>query len=202
MGDWAVIRITANPPVREDPRRGAVATRGGETARSNGVAFIAIGANVSIMSAFALQHHDALAPTDHDRTLARRSSRDLSRFLGVDRDLKLRVEDQGTLTEVVVPPSAVRLLVELLSEMARGNAVTLIPVHAELTTQQAAELLNVSRPSLIKLLEQGGLPHRRVGSHRRILFSDLMAYKERIDSARRQSLDALAEQAQELNMGY
>lgn len=167
-----------------------------------GLAFAANAAIISTMSTFALQHQDAFAPTDHDRTLARRSSRDLSRFLGVDRDLKLRVEDQDAPTEVVIPPSAVRFLVELLSEMARGNAVTLIPVHAELTTQQAAELLNVSRPSLIKLLEDGEIPHRRVGSHRRILFRDLMAYKCRIDAARRKSLDELAEQAQELGMGY
>jgi len=154
------------------------------------------------MSAFALQFQEAFSPTDHDRTLARQSSRDLSRFLGVDHDLKLRVEDRGAPTEVVIPPFAIRFLVELLSEMARGNAVTMIPVHAELTTQQAAELLNVSRPSLIKLLEDGKIPHRRVGSHRRILFSDLMAYKRNIDSARRKSLEELAEQAQELDMGY
>jgi len=154
------------------------------------------------MSTFALQYQDAFTPTDHDRTLARRSSRDLSRFLGIDHDLKLRVEDQDTPTEVLIPPTAVRFLVELLSEMARGNAVTLIPVHAELTSQQAAELLNISRPSLIKLLEDGEIPYRRVGSHRRILFSDLMSYKDRIDDARRKSLDELAEQAQELDMGY
>ena len=154
------------------------------------------------MNAFTLQSQDAFAPTDHDRTLARQSSRDLSRFLGVDRDLKLRVEDKDTPTEVVIPSAAVRFLVELLSEMAQGNALTLIPVHAELTTQQAAELLNVSRPSLIKLLDDGEIPHRRVGSHRRILFSDLTAYKDRIDTARRKSLDELTAQAQELDMGY
>jgi excisionase family DNA binding protein len=174
----------------------------GQTGSTRELAFASNAAIVSIVSAFALQSQDAIAPSDHDRTLARRSSRDLARFLGVDRDLTLRVEDQGTPTEVVIPSSAVRFLVELLSEMARGNAVALIPVHAELTTQQAAELLNVSRPSLIKLLGDGAIPHRRVGSHRRILFSDLVAYKDRIDAARRRSLDELAEQAQELDMGY
>ncbi len=166
------------------------------------LAFTANTAIISAMSPFALQYQDTFAPTDHDRTLARRSSRDLSRFLGVDHDLKLRVEDQDKPTEVVIPPAAVRFLVELLSEMGRGNAVTLIPVHAELTSQQAADLLNVSRPSLIKLLEGGDIPHRRVGSHRRILFSDLMAYKEHVDAARRKSLDELVEQAEELDMGY
>lgn len=154
------------------------------------------------MSTLIEQQQNILGPTDHDRTLARQSCRDLSRFLSVDRDLTLRIEDLNTPTEVVIPHSAVRILVELLSEMARGNAVTLIPVHAELTTQQAAELCNVSRPSLIKLLEDGEIPHRRVGSHRRILLNDLTAYKERIDAARRKSLDMLAEQAQDLNMGY
>ena len=154
------------------------------------------------MSSFALQYPDAVAPTDHDRTLARQSSRDLARFLGGDRDLRLRVQDQGSPIDVVVPATAIRFLVELLSEMARGNAVTLIPVHAELTTQQAAELLNISRPSLIKLIDDGQIPHRRVGSHRRILFSDLTSYRQRLEAARRKVLDELAAQAQELNMGY
>lgn len=112
------------------------------------------------------------------------------------------MQDQGSPIDVVVPATAIRFLVELLSEMARGNAVTLIPVHAELTTQQAAELLNISRPSLIKLIDDGQIPHRRVGSHRRILFSDLTSYRQREEAARRKVLDELAAQAQELNMGY
>lgn len=77
-----------------------------------------------------------------------------------------------------------------------------MPIHAELTTQEAADLINVSRPFLVKLIETGEIPCRKVGQHWRIRFEDLMNYKQQIDHQRSQILDELAEQAQDLNMGY
>ena len=148
------------------------------------------------MSTLTMQ--EPVAPTTEDVRLAKRSSRRLAPYL--NRNLNVRIAE--TDEQVELPAVAVRLLIDLLSAMAEGNAVTLIPIHAELTTQQAADLLGVSRPFLIKQLEEDVIPFRRVGTHRRVLFSDLMKYKHEVDKQRTQALDELTEQAQELNMGY
>ena len=103
---------------------------------------------------------------------------------------------------VTLPATALRLLVDILVQMAEGNAVSIIPVRAELTTQEAAELLNVSRPQMVSLVESGEIPYRKVGSHRRILAKDVLAYKAKIDEARLKTLAELSEQAQKLKMGY
>jgi excisionase family DNA binding protein len=146
----------------------------------------------------ALTMHEPVTPTSQESTLARDSSRRLSGL--TKRDLRIHIPE--TNEDVTLPASAVRLLVDLLAQMAEGNAVTLIPIHAELTTQQAADFLGVSRPFLVNLLEEGQLPHRKVGTHRRVLFKDLMNYKRQIDKKRLETLDELAAQAQELDMGY
>ncbi len=102
-----------------------------------------------------------------------------------------------------MPFSVFPLLADILTEMAQGHAVTLIPVHSELTIQQAADLLNVSLPYLIDLLDKDQIPLRKVGTHRRILFQDIMAYKQQTDAARLKALEELSALDQELGgMGY
>src|SRR6266545_3568423 len=137
-------------------------------------------------------------PSEAEAALAKETSRVLASHLQDADPVQLRIpEDETTLA---LPASAVRLLVNILEEMARGNAVTLIPVHAELTTQQAADMLNISRPSLIQLLEENKLEYRRVGTHRRVRFEALMRYRRQADEARRAALDELAAYDQELGI--
>ncbi len=101
---------------------------------------------------------------------------------------------------VKLPAQAVGLMVRILEEMARGNAVTIVPVQAELTTQEAADTLNISRPSLIQLLDDGKIEYRRVGTHRRIKFDSLIKYKRQAEEARRAVLDELAAYDRELGI--
>lgn len=112
------------------------------------------------------------------------------------------LDDRNQAHQIELPTSALRLLVDILAELADGNAVKVVPVHAELTTQEAADMLNVSRPHLVKLLEDGALPFHRAGKHRRVKFADLMHYKDARERASEEAMAELASQAQELDMGY
>ena len=153
------------------------------------------------MTAAALRR-DPVMPSAADAQMAKLTSRALASIMSsLDDDLEIQILE-GDDQRVKLPTSAVRLLLDILEQMARGNAVTLIPVHAELTTQQAADVLNVSRPFVVKLIDEGKLPFRKVGAHRRIKFEDLMAFKTNIDNSRHEALNKLVEQAQELDMGY
>ncbi|NJL91764.1 MAG: helix-turn-helix domain-containing protein [Coleofasciculaceae cyanobacterium SM2_1_6] len=162
------------------------------------------------MTSSLADFQEAVAPTAADTELARNSSHQLSKLLDRHHDrgkqfsnFELRIHAVNEPEEVIlIPASALRLLTDILTQMALGNAVTLIPIHAELTTQQAADILNVSRPFLIGLIDNGKIPYRKVGTHRRIRFEDIIAYKRDIDRQRLQSLEELAREAQELDMGY
>lgn len=147
---------------------------------------------------------EVVSPTETEALLARDSSRILAqRKLGRKSSIRIKVLDDNDEAEAVaVPASALRLFLHLLTEMSQGHAVTLIPTQAELTTQQAADLLNVSRPFVVKLLDDRKIPSRTVGKYRRVRFDDLMAYKRRDDEARAKVLDQLSADAQELGLGY
>lgn len=146
----------------------------------------------------------AVLPSEREAALAKESSRALSLHMTSCAEMQeiCIVDEKGGREAVKVPAAAMRMLLDILAEMAQGNAVSLIPVHAELTTQEAADLLNVSRPHLVKLLESGEIAFHKVGTHRRIRYEDVASYKAGLDEAREKALDELAAQAQELDMGY
>lgn len=105
--------------------------------------------------------------------------------------LRLANGASGASAEVVLGPALTELLLEVLRPISAGNAVTLVPISQKLTTQQAADLLNVSRPHLIKLLEAGAIQYTLTGRHRRIEAKDVFAYKAERDSQRDEALDEI-----------
>jgi excisionase family DNA binding protein len=143
-------------------------------------------------------------PVEREVQAAAEGQRALAAFLTTRQEAQqIQIfDDKNQAHRVELPTSALRLLVDILAELAQGNAVRVVPVHAELTTQEAADMLNVSRPHLVKLLEEGALPFHRAGKHRRVRFADLMDFKTRRNRASEEAMAALARQAQELGMGY
>lgn len=141
-----------------------------------------------------------VTPSAHEAELARNSSRLLAACIGRGPTARLRVIDAEG--DIEVPVSALRMLVDILANMAEGNAISIVPIHAELTTQQAADFLGVSRPHLVGLVEKGRLPHHKVGTHRRIYFRDLVDYRTQRMGQSKAALEALTAQAQKLDMGY
>jgi excisionase family DNA binding protein len=113
------------------------------------------------------------------------------------------VEGEGGETETIpLPSSFLQILAEALSEVSEGRSVHISPAEEELTTREAADLLNVSRPYLVKLLDERTIPHRKVGTHRRVLRRDVVAYKERMRVDAEEAMQELADQAQKLGLGY
>lgn len=139
-------------------------------------------------------------PSEQDVALARETGRKIAAIIGQGDTAQLCVHDGGD--RFLLPMSAMKLLAEILNQMAQGNAFALMPVGYMLTTQQAADLMNMSRPYLVKLLEQGEIPFTKAGRHRRVKHEDLVAYMQKIDVESNEAMVALANQAQELNMGY
>lgn len=143
-------------------------------------------------------------PTREEALLARACSQGLSAVIDTRSEAQeiTLTDREGVAHKVAIPVSALRMFVELLTELGEGNMVKLVPIHAELTTQEAADLLNISRPTLIRLLDDGELVYHRVGNRRKILFSDLQAYKKTLEEKRLAALDEMSSLDQDLGMGY
>lgn len=102
--------------------------------------------------------------------------------------------------EIELPEGIHALLVSIVENLQAGNGVSVIPMHAELTTVEAAEILNVSRPFLIKQIEAGVLPHHMVGTHRRLRLADVLAYRDRVDAEAEDALAAMTAEAEDLGL--
>jgi excisionase family DNA binding protein len=138
-----------------------------------------------------------------EQGLARSSSESLSHFLpGDTQPVRLRLEDPQSGEEIctTVPAAAMRVLTEALTQMAAGHPVTLVPLQADLSTQQAAELLGVSRPYFVKLLEQGRIPFRKVGEQRRVRYHDLLRYLEEYEGGATVAASQMTAEAQDLGL--
>ena len=146
---------------------------------------------------------ESIVPTETEVLLAQESIQRLFSFIEKKNELSVRIKETGKKTEeITLPASAFSVLLNILTEIAQGHKVTLISEHTELTTQQAAEFLNVSRPFLVRMLDEGKIPCRKVGTHRRVLFSDLKSFNEQNKKERAKVLAELSEQAQRFDMGY
>lgn len=143
-------------------------------------------------------------PAEREVRVAMKGQRTLAAFLATQLETQpIQIFDaRNKAHRMELPTSALRLLADILAQFAEGNAVKVVPVHAELTTQEAADMLNVSRPHLVKLLEEGALPFHKAGKHRRVHLSDLLKFKTRREQASEEAMTALAKQAQELSLGY
>lgn len=146
------------------------------------------------MTALAIKLDEVHEPSIEDIDAARTAARQLSRHnKGKPVSFTLEGEDADKAEPISLPANIFRVFVNMLVEMGNGNAVAIVPVTAELTTQQAADLLNVSRPHLIKLLEGGKLPFRMVGTHRKLRAQDVLCFRDKIDFDRRAALARMVE---------
>lgn len=151
------------------------------------------------MTAPLLESNPRTLPND-ESVIAHESSLVLARHVMKGENLKLQVVDSEHQEEILLPAAVVTLLLGMLRMKAKGLGLALMPLHSELSTRQAADLLHVSRPYLVKLLESGDIPYHKVGKHRRVRREDVMAYKHAIDRRREAILDELVAESQELGL--
>lgn len=141
-------------------------------------------------------------PTEEETRQAEESSRTLAKYADAERVTVSLRAGKNQKDNLILPGHVLQILLDVLAEMAKGNAISLVPYHQEIGTQQAANILNVSRPHFVKLLESGEIPFHKVGSHRRVLLRDLLEYQQQLTQDRANTLDELAQLSQQNNMGY
>lgn len=156
--------------------------------------------------AISVRKSNPVLPKTRDINLAELASAQMGSFLSHDgkKDIQfsLRRSNGRESVDFLLTPVVVDLIFRMIIHIAKGDAVTIVPFHAELTTQEAASFLQISRPYLIQLLEKGLIPFRKVGRHRRILFEDIVKYREKSREKSRKAHDELTKEAQELDLGY
>lgn len=142
-------------------------------------------------------HEPSVDEIDAARTAARQ-------FSNLDHGVSVRFIAEGEKAEppepITIPANIFRTIIKMLVEMGNGNAVAVVPISAELTTQQAADLLNVSRPHLVKLLEQDKLKYRMVGTHRKLLAKEVLNFRDKTVHARRQALATMVQLDEEFGL--
>ncbi|WP_250495009.1 excisionase family DNA-binding protein [Caballeronia sp. GAWG1-1] len=141
--------------------------------------------------------------SQHDLEMARVAQRCIMEALDHSRAAAITLTtDTGEHPSIDVPPAALKLIGQLLGAMSEGRAISVVPSQKEFTTVEAAHFLNVSRPFVVKEIEAGRLPHRMVGTHRRVAFGDLMAYANQMRERQESALDRMADNARELGLDY
>jgi len=153
--------------------------------------------------------HEMVLESKEDLELAKAAQRCIMSALDHSTAIHIALEEDGVerigedgAPVLRLPPKVLRLFADMLGALAQGKAVAVMPKSMDLTTQEAAMFLNISRPYLVRLLEENKIPYHKVGTHRRIRFEDVAAYKDERQKASRDALQKLTEQAQELDMGY
>ncbi len=144
--------------------------------------------------------YNYVPPNEQELETARDALQQLTLASNGDESIQHFITDSRQEEPIEIPAAAIAILSDVLKFMSQGHGLTLFPRLAEVTTMEAADILNVSRPYVIKLLEEGAMPYRMVGRHRRIRLKDVIEYKNRIDQEREAFLDRLVAESQELGL--
>ena len=139
-------------------------------------------------------------PTSQEIEEAKVTSRTLAKYASQERVTMTVTGENGETEDIIFPGHAMEMLLKILTETSQGKAISIMPINSEITTQEAANMMNVSRPHIVKLLEQSVIPYHKVGSHRRIYLKDLLQYMEKNHNDRNKTLDELTALSQELGL--